>query len=101
MSDTPSLRPSPSGTDRPYVNTAATRAVLAELLEERHRQVVVHGWTPEHDDLHGTSDFAWLCARRAVEMSHPDAALMLDARRAFIEIAAIAIAAVEALDRRT
>jgi hypothetical protein len=74
--------------------------VLIELLEERRNQVEAHGWTPDHDDLHSTSDFAWLCARRAVEICHPDAAQMADSRRVFIEIAAIAIAAVEALDRR-
>lgn len=84
-----------------FVDTAATRRVLMELLDERRHQIDDHGWTPDHDDLHGPEDFAWLCARRAVEMSHRDAAGVADCRRLFVEIAAIAVAAVEAIDRRT
>lgn len=90
--------PSPASTRS--VDTAATRLVLMELLDERRNQIETHGWTPDHDDLHGCEDFAWLCARRAVEMSHRDAAAVADCRRLFVEIAAIAVAAVEALDRR-
>lgn len=81
------------------VDTAATRAVLLEVLVERQRQIETHGWTIDHDDLHGPEDFAWLCARRAVEMSHRDAYAVVDGRRLFIEIAAIAVAAIEAIDR--
>ena len=98
MSDT-TMPPSSASSSR-HVDTAATRGVLIELLDERRNQIERHGWTPEHDDLHDVTDFAWLCARRAVEICHPDAAQMADSRRVFIELAAISIAAVEALDRR-
>lgn len=97
MSDT--LTP-PSSPSTSHVDTAATRAVLIELLVERRHQINDHGWTPDHDDLHDVTDFAWLCARRAVEMCHADAVAVLDARRTFVEIAAIAVAAIEAMDRQ-
>lgn len=83
-----------------YVDTAATRWVLTEILDERRHQIGAHGWTPEHDDKHTPMDFAWLCARRAVEMCHADAAEVADVRRLFVEIAAISVAAIEALDRK-
>jgi hypothetical protein len=82
-----------------FVDTNATRLVLAELLVERQRQQDLHGWTPEHDDAHPVEDFGWLIARRAVELSNSSAAAAVDARRLLIECAAIAIAAVEKLDR--
>lgn len=84
---------------RPHLDTAATRAVLLEVMLERQHQIEDHGWTPDHDDMHGMEDFAWLCARRAVEMSHRDAYAIVDGRRLFIEIAAIAVAAIEAIER--
>lgn len=84
----------------PHLDTAATRAVLLEVMLERRHQIDDHGWTPDHDDLHGMEDFAWLCARRAVEMSHRDAVQAIDCRRKFVEIAAIAVAAIEAIERR-
>jgi hypothetical protein len=92
--------PTSSESTSRHVDTAATRAVLIELLEERRHQVDDHGWTPDHDDLHDVTDFAWLCARRAVEICHPDAAQMADSRRVFIELGAISVAAIEMLDRR-
>jgi hypothetical protein len=95
MSDTKTFRSSTS-----HVDTAATRGVLMELLEERRHQIDDHGWTPEHDDNHASEDFAWLCARRAVEMCHADAYTVVDVRRLFVEISAIAIAAIEMLDRK-
>lgn len=98
MSDTPTLKS--SAPTSPYLDTAATRAVLLELLAERQRQVEVHGWTIGHDDLHGLEDFAWLCARRAVQMSHREAVMATDYRRLFLEIAAIAVAAIETVDRK-
>jgi hypothetical protein len=81
------------------VDTAATRSVLVEILDERRHQIDDHGWTPDHDDLHGLEDFAWLIARRAIDMSHRDAVHAVDCRRLFVEIAAIAVAAIEAVDR--
>jgi hypothetical protein len=78
----------------------ATVSTLNEILAERYHQIEECGWTVEHDDLHGPEDFAWLCARRAVEMSHAGAAGAVDCRRLFVEIAAIAVAAIEAIDRK-
>jgi hypothetical protein len=98
MPDT--LSPPSSEPTSPHVDTAATRAVLLEVMLERRHQIDDHGWSPDHDDLHGPEDFAWLCARRAVEMSHREAVQATDSRRLFVEIAAIAVAAVEAHDRR-
>jgi hypothetical protein len=97
MPDT--LNPSLTESTSPHLDTAATRAVLLEVMLERRHQIDDHGWTPDHDDLHGLEDFAWLCARRAVEMSHRDAVQVADARRLFVEIAAIAVAAIEAVER--
>ena len=77
-----------------------TALALLEVADERRHQIEDHGWTPDHDDLHGDEDFAWLIARRAVAMSHREAARAEDCRRLFVEIAAIAVAAVEAIDRR-
>ncbi|HEY9377233.1 MAG TPA: hypothetical protein VIQ02_09090 [Jiangellaceae bacterium] len=79
----------------------ATWRVLGEVLDERRNQTDRHGWTPGHDDARPVTDFAWLIARRAVEMCHPDAFHAVDARRLFVEIAAIATAALETYDRRT
>lgn len=84
--------------DEHYI--ADTWRVLGEILDERRNQVQRHGWTVDHDDLRGPSDFAWLIARRAVDMCHPDALYAIDSRRFFVEIAAIATAAIEAHDRR-
>lgn len=89
-----------AGNGEAHVDTAATRAVLMELLDERRRQIDVHHWTPDHDDLHGTEDFAWLIATRAVGMCQREAARVVDARRVLTEIAAISVAAIEALDRK-
>lgn len=74
--------------------------VLAEVADERRHQIDDCRWTPDHDDLHGIPDFAWLVARRAVDMCHKDAAEIVDARRLFVEISAISVAAIEAIDRK-
>jgi hypothetical protein len=65
--------------------------VLAEVADERRHQIDDCRWTPDHDDLHGIPDFAWLVARRAVDMCHKDL---------FVEISAISVAAIEAIDRK-
>jgi hypothetical protein len=96
MSDT---RTPSSSTATGHVDTAATRAVLRELLGERRNQVIRHGWDPEHDDAHGPDQFAWLIGRRAVEMCNPAALGALDVRRLLVECAAIAVAAIESYDR--
>ena len=84
--------------DSPYLND--TWRVLGEILDERRRQVETHGWSPQHDDQRTLTDFAWLIARRAIDLCHPDALRAVDARRYFVEISAIAVAAIETHDRR-
>ena len=101
MSDT--LTPRSTELSSSHVDTAATRGVLIELLEERRHQIDDHHWTPDHDDLHGAEDFAWLIGRRAILLSHRDAVAATEpaeVRRLLIEICAIGIAAIEALDRQ-
>jgi len=86
---------------------------VADQLDDRLRRAVddrrhglrepdplVDGRRFAPDDEHPTEDFAWLCARRAVEMSNQMSAAVLDARRLFVEIAAISVAAIEAIDRK-
>lgn len=82
------------------VDTAATRQVLTEVLDERINQVERHQWTPQHDDAHPIEDFGWLIARRAIEFSNSMAVEVVDVRRLLVECAAIAVAAIEKIDRR-
>jgi hypothetical protein len=80
---------------------ASTAGVVAEIAVERGRQVNEHGWTPEHDDGLGKDAWAWLLIRRLSDLSCPfEDEMSDDPRRALIEIAAIAVAAVEAIDRQ-
>jgi hypothetical protein len=78
-----------------------TRAVLEEVARERVHQIEDRGWTPEHDDTHTTQEWAWLLSQRAVALSCPWPDAVFDARRQLVEIAAIATAAIESLDRKT
>jgi len=81
----------------------ATELVLQEIQDERLRQERSHGRTPEEDDLHSLHEWAWLVAHRAHGLScpYPDEYLPdPDPRRALVEIAAVAVAAVESWDRR-
>jgi hypothetical protein len=77
-----------------------TRSVLDDVFNERDRQV--SKWTGTFNDDDYTpfdwhemiADYnAW--ARRMMTMNSPD-----KARRRYIQIAALAVAAVEALDRK-
>jgi len=82
------------------IDTSATREVLLEVLVERQHQIEDHGWTPDNDDRHGPEDMAWLVARRAVELCNASAVQVVDVRRLFVEMAAISVAAIEAIDRK-
>lgn len=80
---------------------SGTAGVVAEIAVERGRQINEHGWTPEHDDGLGKEAWAWLLSRRVTDLSCPfDDEMSDDPRRALIEIAAIAVAGVEAIDRQ-
>jgi hypothetical protein len=80
---------------------AATFRVLAEITAERDRQVDQHGHNPKKDDRQPMAWWGWLLARRATDLSCPVAEFVGDSpRRQLLEIAAIAVAALESLDRR-
>jgi len=83
--------------------TAQTRGVLDEIGAERARQMESHGWRPDHDDTHQLQEWAWLIAARSHDLSCPwpdDYLPHPEPRRALVEIAAIAVAAIESWDRR-
>lgn len=75
-------------------------SIVNEITDERARQDEKWGG-PEHDDQHSTTEFcgfiqdyaAW--ARRMDQMNSPD-----KARRRLIQVAALAVAAVESIDRK-
>jgi hypothetical protein len=79
-------------------NTPTDIAIVDEILVERKRQDEKHGG-PEHDDLHDFSDFDGFIYTRATPVGRSD--LNKTYRQAMIEIAALAIAAVESYDRKT
>lgn len=81
-----------------------------DVLAERQRQVEVEGWTPEHDDEHGTEEmaFAAACYVTADEGDAPPAIWPWDwnwwrpkdRRRNLVKAAALILAEMERLDRR-
>ena len=82
--------------------SVGTNQVLMELAAERARQVLQHGRTPDQDDQRTIEAWAHLLLRRAVDLSSPFKAMVGDDdRRLLLEIAAISVAAIEALDRRS
>jgi hypothetical protein len=76
--------------------------VIGEVLAERSNQIDTHGRTTALDDKRTTAEFAWLLGRRASDLATPFPEVMPDdePRRLLIELAAIAVAAIEAMDRR-
>lgn len=77
-----------------------TEKILGEVLEERERQDRKWGG-PNHDDQHDTATFVQLIedyagwARVMAGMDSHD-----KARQRLIQVAALAVASVEAIDRR-
>lgn len=69
-------------------------AVLLEVSEERARQDAKWGG-PTHDDQHGPEEWEAFLMKRIPAFSRADRAF----RRRMIEIAALAIAAVQSYDR--
>ena len=65
--------------------------VLREVADERARQDAKWGG-PAHDDQHSVGDFAWFITTRTYGRS--------PSRQVFVEVAALAVAAIESLDRR-
>lgn len=76
------------------------QAVLDEVAVERDRQDAKWGGS-EHDDCHSTTDFVQFIvdyagwARQMASMGSHD-----KARRRLIQVAALAVAAVESIDRK-
>ena len=68
---------------------------------ERERQIEDHDWTPEHDDQQTVANWAWLIGRRSSDLTCPHPEVVDDPRRLLLEIAAIAVAAIESIDRTT
>lgn len=78
----------------------ATMRVVGEVVVERVRQVEHHGRTLEHDDQHDRRSWAWYLGQRVHALACPFDEAVHDERRQLIEVAAIAVAAIEAHDRR-
>lgn len=104
-------------------NSLAGMAVAEEIVAERRRQIEVEGWSPEHDDAHGSGEMALAAACYAVSGGVPEhergkSDLLLaciqflwpkawawswwkpkDRRRDLIRAAALIVAEIERLDR--
>lgn len=80
----------------------ARTKILLEVLAERHAQIE-RGFDADHDDRQPLGAFAWLLARRANDLGAPHLEQISkdEPRRLLMEIATIAVAAVEAIDRKT
>ena len=78
-------------------NLTDNKTVLEEITRERARQELKWGG-PEHDDTHSRADWINLIDER---LAYPEEAdECAEYRKDMIEIAALAIAAVESLDRK-
>jgi hypothetical protein len=73
-----------------------TRAI-ADVQAERDRQVR-KGWSTEHDDGHTGHEWSWIIGQRVIEILDP-AQDGESTRQLLVEIAAIAVAGLEAYDR--
>jgi hypothetical protein len=87
------------GTVAPFMATGRTRTVLEQVAAERRRQLA-KGWTPEHDDGHSVDTLA----RNGALILNGSIGGWVDAsrhtrREQLIIGAALAIAAIERLDR--
>ena len=71
-------------------------SVLDEVYEERQRQIG-KGYVQKHDDGHPTNHFTWLIQRRVTMIDMNRCPIM---RKLLIEVAALAVAAVESMDRK-
>lgn len=98
----------------------STGHVLAEIDEERFRQITDEGWTPEHDDSHADGALALAAAAYAQHAGSSDSTREFrerhssapvhwpwdrawfkptDRRRDLIKAAALIVAEIERLDR--
>lgn len=81
-------------------NKEATGKILVEISNERIRQDKKWGG-PEHDDKHSQLDFAHLISQRTESMRVTAYMHQFEAtREKLIQIASLAVAAIESLDRK-
>ena len=76
------------------MSTTTRASVLAEVSDEREHQDRQWGG-PSHDDQHQIADFAEFVKHQLSRMTGQDC------RARYIKIAALAVAAVESIDRKT
>ena len=72
--------------------------IYYEIWTERRRQDKIWGG-PEHDDNHESSDWAGFISQRSSEMEVASQGRIRE-RELFLHIAALAVAALESLDRK-
>jgi hypothetical protein len=83
---------------------SATMRVLTDVGAERERQTESLGYAPDHDDRRTPDEWAWLIARRVSNYACPGLAGLVtptQVRAELVQIAALAVAAIEAHDRNT
>jgi hypothetical protein len=81
---------------------SATMRVLTDVGAERERQTESLGYDPDHDDRRTPDEWAWLIARRVSNYACPGLAGLVtptQVRAELVQIAALAVAAIEAHDR--
>ena len=72
-------------------------SAVIDVLTERFRQIDIGGYTTDHDDtVHHIQDFAGFIAGRTNRILDGEDAVY---RQMFVEIGALALAAIEKLDR--
>jgi hypothetical protein len=99
--------------DREVETTAAIK-IVAEVMDERIRQMLVEGWTPEHDDEHAEGEMALAASCYARSAANPGHYLARvprrwpwdrlwwkpsGPRRELVKAAALIVAEIERLDR--
>ena len=87
-----------------------------DVIAERRRQVEAEGWTPEHDDTHGTGEMAMAASCYAAVAGDPSSDSWYvemvwpwgeswwkpsDARRNLVKAGALILAEIERLDRHS
>lgn len=73
--------------------------IVGQVVAERVRQVTVHDRTRAVDDSRTMAQWSWLLLSRVTDLAHPFESAHIDVRRELLEIAAVAVAALEAHDR--
>ena len=101
VSEIGKLRAGPCPASRPPCRGVGNSDALAQVAAERKRQDAKWGG-PKHDDTHQLSDWCWFIRNKLyrVVTEHGERACDdKDARGRLIEISALAVAAVESMDR--